>query len=116
MISFSVICSFKIFTRPDSDYVLPNSYTKKKYKYRDVIGESNIPPPYHASDIDHVEINNLYEAKMRIRELEEKLANLELRIPKKFPDVKFLNYHSRKRILVSICDFFYWFLISGIQL
>lgn len=94
-ICFIVICSFKIFTRPDSDYVVPSSYNKRKYKYRDVVGENG------ASSYDHVEINNLQEAKRRIRELEDKLASLELRIPKKFPDVKFLNYHSRKRILVT---------------
>lgn len=88
-----MVCSFKIFTRPDSDYVVP--YNKKKYKYRDVIRE-NSPSSY-----DHVEINNLLDAKRRIRELEDKLSSLEFRIPKKFPDVKFLNYHSRRRILVS---------------
>lgn len=67
-----------------------------------MIREDNFPSVYHTNDVDHVEITNLNEAKRRIRVLEEKLANLELRIPKKFPDVKFLNYHSRKRILVSM--------------
>ena len=94
-----MVCSFKIFTRPNNDYVVPNSYSKKKYKYQDVVEEDDVSPH------DHVEINNLYEAKRRIRELEEKLASLEFRIPKKFPDVKFLNYRSRKRILVRSMSF-----------
>ncbi|XP_046393241.1 UDP-glucuronic acid decarboxylase 1 [Ischnura elegans] len=41
------------------------------------------------------------EARKRIRELEGKLRELEARIPNKFPDVKFLGYRSRKRILVT---------------
>lgn len=41
------------------------------------------------------------EAKKRIFELESKLRELEARMPKKHPDVRFLNYQARKRILVS---------------
>ncbi|KAK7866089.1 hypothetical protein R5R35_013584 [Gryllus longicercus] len=43
----------------------------------------------------------LADAQHRIRELEAKLRRLELRVPQRFPDVKFLNYKSRKRILVT---------------
>lgn len=48
------------------------------------------------------------EAEDRIEELEEKIDVLEARLPKTYPDVKFQNYLSRKRILVS---FFYFFLL-----
>lgn len=46
----------------------------------------------------YIELN---EAKQRLRLLEMKIQNLENRISKKYPDVVFLNYKNRKRILVS---------------
>lgn len=48
------------------------------------------------------DITDLAEAKRKIAELETKLQSLETRIPKKYPDVKYLNYKSRKRILVNV--------------
>lgn len=42
----------------------------------------------------------LNDASERIQELEVKLQTLEARIPKTYPEVKFLNYLNRKRILV----------------
>ncbi|KAJ4428178.1 hypothetical protein ANN_24193 [Periplaneta americana] len=47
------------------------------------------------------EIRNFREAQRRIKELEEKIRDLEKRIPQRFPDVKYLNYRSRKRILIT---------------
>lgn len=43
----------------------------------------------------------LLTASKRLKELEEKIAILEKQIPRIFPDVRYLNYLSRKRILVS---------------
>lgn len=40
-------------------------------------------------------------ANERIKALEMKLMSLETRVPKPFPNVKFLNYRTKKRILVS---------------
>lgn len=42
----------------------------------------------------------LREAKERLRQLEMKIEMLENRLSKKYPDVNFLNYKNRKRILV----------------
>lgn len=47
-------------------------------------------------------LNELHEAKRQILELERKIQELEGRIPRKYPDVTFLNYKNRKRILVSV--------------
>ncbi|PSN47752.1 UDP-glucuronic acid decarboxylase 1 [Blattella germanica] len=47
------------------------------------------------------EIHDLQEAQKRIKELEKKIKDLEKRIPQRFPDVKYLNYRSRKRILIT---------------
>jgi hypothetical protein len=48
------------------------------------------------------EIQSLQEAQKKIKELEKKVRDLEKRIPQRYPDVRYLNYRSRKRILVSI--------------
>jgi peptidoglycan hydrolase CwlO-like protein len=47
-------------------------------------------------------IQSLQETQRQIKELENKIKDLEKRIPQRYPDVKYLNYRSRKRILVSI--------------
>lgn len=49
----------------------------------------------------------LKEARSRIDQLEKKIAILEGRVPQKYPDVKFLGYKERKRILVR-CRFYYF--------
>lgn len=45
--------------------------------------------------------NELNDARQRLRLLEMKIRVLENRMAKKYPDVLFLNYKNRKRILVS---------------
>lgn len=50
--------------------------------------------------------NALDEASLRIRDLEDKINILESRVPKHYPEVKFLNYLTRKRILVRSYIFF----------
>lgn len=50
---------------------------------------------------DAEKISALDDASLRIRELEEKIDTLEARVPKKYPEVKFLNYLARKRILIT---------------
>ncbi|EFA11835.1 UDP-glucuronic acid decarboxylase 1 [Tribolium castaneum] len=52
---------------------------------------------------DELEYNKhlLQEASERIQDLENKILALEARVPKTYPEVKFLNYLSRKRILIT---------------
>lgn len=54
------------------------------------------------------ELDNRYteleQTKLKIKELELKIQLLEDRIPKKYPDVTYLNYKNRKRILVRIAN------------
>lgn len=59
------------------------------------------------SKIDDSTKQELQEAKARIEQLEKKIAFLEGRIPQKYPDVKYLGYKERKRILVGHSLFFY---------
>ncbi|XP_014258495.1 UDP-glucuronic acid decarboxylase 1 [Cimex lectularius] len=46
-------------------------------------------------------LKELAEAKDRIKALESKLQYVETRVPKPFPNVKFLSYSTKKRILVT---------------
>ena len=51
-----------------------------------------------------IESDNFDDLKLahdKIKELEERINDLESRLPKKYEKVKFLNYQVRKRILVT---------------
>lgn len=50
---------------------------------------------------EHNDIKSLDEALVKIKDLEQRLKDIEYRIPKKYPEVKFLTFKDRKRILVS---------------
>ncbi|XP_075215547.1 UDP-xylose synthase [Lycorma delicatula] len=62
---------------------------------------NNIVRLSNKKEKDIVRVEGLEEAKERIRQLEAKLRSLDARIPKAFPDVKFLGYRAKKRILVT---------------
>ncbi|XP_058129894.1 UDP-glucuronic acid decarboxylase 1 [Anopheles ziemanni] len=67
-------------------------------------GPSNnvgLPPPDDYDPAHDFRMNELYEAKRQILELQRKIQELEGRIPRKYPDVTFLNYKNRKRILIT---------------
>lgn len=67
-------------------------------------GKSSLDSDMHINEVEgelSSSYNQLNDAKQRIRLLEMKIQNLENRIAKKYPDVVFLNYKNRKRILVS---------------
>lgn len=70
------------------------------------------PPQLDAYDKDlenddTTKNSEIMEAQMMIRKLEAKIRQLEGRMPRKHPDVNFLNYKNRKRILVSLYDTLY---------
>lgn len=56
----------------------------------------SVKDPQEAQDI-----TSLDEALDKIKALEQRLKDIEYRIPKKYPEVNFLTYKDRKRILVS---------------
>lgn len=45
-------------------------------------------------------IAEMKETKTKLERLEEKFQNLSARVQKPYPDIKYLNYHNKKRILV----------------
>lgn len=73
-----------------------NQLPKKNTYIESDIMEKQIEP----NSIDDSTKRELLEAKSRIDQLEKKIAILEGRVPQKYPEVKFLGYKERKRILV----------------
>lgn len=71
--------------------------------------QNNNEPKDSFNNVDHlIETNDLDAkylelqiAQSKINELEYKIQQLEDRIPRKYPDVTYLNYKNRKRILVT---------------
>uniref|UniRef100_A0A1L8E1X4 UDP-glucuronic acid decarboxylase 1 n=1 Tax=Nyssomyia neivai TaxID=330878 RepID=A0A1L8E1X4_9DIPT len=57
-----------------------------------------LPEPMPRDDNVAVELDR---ARRRMAQLEKKIQELEARIPIKYPDVKYLNYKNRRRILVT---------------
>lgn len=64
------------------------------------IDDSNTDFWKFPGDLDHANYL-LNEAYKKIEALEEKIISLEGRVPKTYPDVNFLNYLNRKRILIT---------------
>lgn len=96
--SFTVLCFYLNWALTEQIYVDENLKLFEKTK-------SDV---HHLIDnkiydtADHIkQARNMEEASKKIKHLEGKIKQLESRIPKQFPDVKFLNYRERKRILVS---------------
>lgn len=52
-------------------------------------------------DLGQQHLDEVHQAKQQILALERKIQELEGRIPRKYPDVTFLNYKNRKRILIT---------------
>lgn len=77
--------------------------------YRSLSADDN---PRNDNEIDYVyssvkgsggrDTSELKAAQQKIQLLEKRLAELESRLPKKYDEVKFLNYQNRKRILVRL--------------
>lgn len=62
-------------------------------------------PNRNENDVEYVfsnvkEKSDLTVAQMEIQLLKKRIEELENRLPKKYDEVKFLNYQTRKRILV----------------
>lgn len=88
--------SYTYHDKPARLYHLSNIVEHATYQYPVVEISENQTPDSRAH-----EIQNLQEAQKKIIELEKKIKDLEKRIPQRYPDVKYLNYRSRKRILIT---------------
>lgn len=89
----------------NSNEIINNEYNNDKTIKSDTIIriDQNKIISKNSLDKDSIIIRQnmeLLETKARLEILEERIKELESRIPRKYPDVKFLNHKNRKRILV----------------
>ncbi len=91
--SKTVICMYKTFVNTEPlhgpPHILPDPQPRSVQEHNNQQFDND---------------NELEQTKLKIKELELKLQLLEDRIPKKYPDVTYLNYKSRKRILVCLAN------------
>lgn len=83
---------------PDTSYQYINQIAPK---YKSLNMEKPVEKQESDNVVDDSSKRELQEAKARIEQLEKKIAILEGRIPQKYPEVKYLGYKERKRILVG---------------
>lgn len=70
--------------------------------YNEVAGSQNNKIDYESNGQNaNSQSEQLSIAKRKIEQLEMKIAELESRFPKKYSDVRYLNYQYRKRILIT---------------
>lgn len=99
---FTVFCLYKSFVSEELMY----SFDSNKYSSLISSKQQRSAAQSFNSINDVVDgelassYNELNDARQRLRLLEMKIQTLENRIAKKYPDVLFLNYKNRKRILV----------------
>lgn len=94
----SVFCLYKSFVSEDLFDNFDGSRYSSLRRQKNIIHESDQQQQNELSS----SYNELNEARQRLRLLEMKIQTLENRIARKYPDVLFLNYKNRKRILVSL--------------
>lgn len=99
---FAVFCLYKSLMNEELVYSFDsNKYSSLISSKQQRIAAQNV----HDNNVADGELassyNELNDARQRLRLLEMKIKTLENRIAKKYPDVSFLNYKNRKRILVS---------------
>lgn len=63
--------------------------------------ENNVDYAFSNAKQGGKEKSDLLVAEQKIKQLEKRIEELENRLPKKYDEVRFLNYQNRKRILVS---------------
>lgn len=94
----TVICIYKTFVTTESIHV-----PQQQQQHAPETQPKSIKGNHQQFDNDN-ELDNKYteleQTKSKLKELELKIQVLEDRIPKKYPDVSYLNYKNRKRILV----------------
>lgn len=93
---FPVICNWSFATSSKKPSDVERAFVSDSAQHY------NLPVP--TTGVSNTQVNSigsLDEALTKIKELETRLKELEHNIPKKYPEVKFLTYKDRKRILVS---------------
>lgn len=81
-------------------FVLNNNVSKHEYQIPNNREFVEISESQHNTDIINDLKKELVLANSKIEQLESKMQGFEDRIKKPYPNVKYLNYRSKKRILV----------------
>lgn len=101
---FTVICNWSLLvsSKKPSDEEL--AFVNDRAQHYAENGQEKLSPlsPVVKEPQNLEDITSLDEAIIRIKNLEQRLKDIEYRIPKKYPEVNFLTYKDRKRILVSV--------------
>lgn len=108
---FSVLCAYRTWVhREEISYTYHDKSGRLRH-FNNIVAQTT--QLYAATKVSEIlppgsnvhEIQSLQETQKNIKELTKKIKELEKRIPQRYPDVKYLNYRSRKRILVSIKNY-----------
>lgn len=101
--TLAVICNWSLLvsSKKPSDEEL--AFVNDRAQHYTENGQEKLSPlsPAGKKPQDVQDITSLDEAIIKIRDLEQRLKDIEYRIPKKYPEVNFLTYKDRKRILVT---------------
>jgi hypothetical protein len=104
---FSVLCVYKNWVHTEEISYTYHDKSGRLHRVNNIVAQTT--HQYAAAQVSEVsppgskvhEIQSLQEAQKKIKELAKKMKELVRRIPQRYPDVKYLNYRSRRRILVS---------------
>lgn len=107
MFVFSVLCVYKNWVHTEEISYTYHDKSGRLRRFNDIVSQTT--HQYAAAQVNDIsppgskvhEIHSFEEVWKKIKELAKKMKVLEKRIPQRYPDVKYLNYRSRKRILVS---------------
>lgn len=95
-----LLCFYKNWVHSEELYTYEHAYSRlhssdsRYVTHLSPVDMAGSHEQYHAA-------KNILEAQQRIKELEAQIKKLEARIPQRYPDVTFLNYKLRKRILIT---------------
>ncbi|KAG0718340.1 UDP-glucuronic acid decarboxylase 1 [Chionoecetes opilio] len=100
----AVICNWShlVSSKKPSDEEV--AFVNDRAQHYSEMGQEKLPSAVAAAAAavkEHQEVKTLDEALLKIESLEQRLKEIEYRIPKKYPEVNFLTYKDRKRVLIT---------------
>lgn len=93
-----MVCLYRSFVYPE---ILLGGVRRDAIANYKETGEGATADLQTSQDVSSKYQADLKEAYRRIADLEQKLAMISERIPQKYPEVTYLNYKNRRRILVT---------------
>ncbi|PNF40856.1 UDP-glucuronic acid decarboxylase 1, partial [Cryptotermes secundus] len=98
-----VLCVYKNWVHTEEISYTYHDKSGRLRHFNDIVPHTT--HQYAAAQVNEIsppgDIHSFQEVWKKIKELAKKMKVLEKRIPQRYPDVKYLNYRSRKRILIT---------------